>query len=101
MNGGKGGSGGQVKTLERKFTIKNKYGIHARPAALFVKTVSQFDSDISVDRDGNIAAGKSIMGLLTLEGYQGSVIKVVATGTDADEALNAIGQLIDNKFFED
>lgn len=90
-----------METLERKFTIRNKFGIHARPAALFVKTVSKFHSDIQVEKDGNIAAGKSIMGLLTIEGFQGSVINVKATGADAKEALDAIGQLIDNKFFED
>jgi len=101
MSDGTTASGDVVKTLEKKFTIKNKFGIHARPAALFVKTVSQFESDITVDRDGNAAAGKSIMGLLTLEGYQGSVITVTAVGRDAEEALTAIGQLIDNKFFED
>lgn len=79
----------------------NKFGIHARPAALFVKTVSQFQSDITVDKDGNIASGKSIMGLLTLEGYFGSKLKVTATGPDADEALKALQELIENKFYED
>lgn len=90
-----------MKTLTRKYTIKNKFGLHARPAALFVKTVSQFQSDIQVDKEGNIAAGKSIMGLLTLEGYQGSVITVTASGSDAEAALDAVGKLIDARFFED
>ena len=90
-----------MKTVSRKYTIKNKFGLHARPAALFVKTVSQFQCDIQVDKDGNMAAGKSIMGLLTLEGYQGSTITVTASGSDADAALEAIGKLIDSKFFED
>lgn len=94
------GSGAE-KTVARRFTIKNKFGIHARPAALFVKTVCQFQSDITVDKEGNIAAGKSIMGLLTLEGYQGSVITVTATGTDAEEAIEAVAKLVDAKFFED
>ena len=79
----------------------NKFGIHARPAALFVKTVSQFQSDVTVWKDDNMASGKSIMGLLTLEGYFGSTLKVIATGNDADEALDAVGELIENKFFED
>lgn len=87
--------------MQREFKIKNKFGIHARPAALFVKTVSQFQSDIQVEKDGNIASGKSIMGLLTLEGYCDSTIKVTAEGPDAEEALNAVGELINNKFFED
>jgi phosphocarrier protein HPr len=87
--------------MEREFKIKNKFGIHARPAALFVKTVSQFQSDVQVEKEGNIASGKSIMGLLTLEGYCDSIIKVKADGPDAEQALKAIGELIDNKFFED
>lgn len=90
-----------MSTMERQFKIKNKFGIHARPAALFVKTVSQFQSDIQVEKAGNVASGKSIMGLLTLEGYYDSVIKVIATGPDAEHALKAVGELIDNKFFED
>jgi phosphocarrier protein HPr len=90
-----------MNNAERQFQIKNKFGIHARPAALFVKTVSQYQSDVQVEKDGNVASGKSIMGLLTLEGYYESMIKVTATGPDAEEALNAVGELIDNKFFEE
>ena len=100
MSGSQHGADG-TKTVERKFVIKNKFGIHARPAALFVKTVSQFGSDITIKKDDNFAAGKSIMGLLTLEGHQGAIINVTATGNDADAALDAIGKLIDDKFFED
>jgi len=91
----------EMKPVSREFKIKNKFGIHARPAALFVKTVSQFKSDVMVEKGGNIASGKSIMGLLTLEGYCDSMLKVTATGPDAEEALKAVGELIDNKFFED
>jgi len=90
-----------MNSEERQFKIKNKFGIHARPAALFVKTVSLFQSDVQVEKDGNIASGKSIMGLLTLEGYYDSVIKVSAAGPDAGEALDAVQELIENKFYED
>ena len=92
---------GTAKTLEREYKIINKFGIHARPAALFVKTVSKFQSDVTVEKEGMIASGKSIMGLLTLEGYQGSILKVTATGPDAEEVLAEIQNLIDKKFFED
>ena len=92
---------GTAKTLEREYKIINKFGIHARPAALFVKTVSKFQSDVTVEKEGMIASGKSIMGLLTLEGYQGSVLKVIATGPDAEEVLQEIQNLIDKKFYED
>lgn len=90
-----------MKTAQREMKILNRFGIHARPAALFVKTVSQFQSDITVEREEMTASGKSIMGLLTLEGYQGSVLKVTAMGPDADEALNALQELVENKFYED
>jgi phosphocarrier protein len=90
-----------AKSIEREFKILNKFGIHARPAALFVKTVSQFQSDVTVEKEGMMAAGKSIMGLLTLEGHQGAVLKVTATGPDAAEALKAIEDLINKKFYED
>jgi phosphocarrier protein HPr len=90
-----------MKTAQREMKILNRFGIHARPAALFVKTVSQFESDITVEREEMTASGKSIMGLLTLEGYQGSVLKVTAMGPDAEEALNALQELVDNKFYED
>jgi phosphocarrier protein HPr len=89
------------KTIQRDFTIKNKFGIHARPAALFVKTVSRFTSDITVSKDGHSVPGKSIMGLLTIEGYQNSVIRVTANGPDAEAAIAAVASLIDNKFNED
>ncbi|MCZ7592928.1 MAG: HPr family phosphocarrier protein [Kiritimatiellae bacterium] len=87
--------------MTREFTVLNKFGIHARPAALFVKTLSRFQSDVTVERDAMVASGKSIMGLLTLEGYQGSVLKITATGPDAADALDAIGELIARKFYED
>ena len=88
-------------TAVREFKILNKFGIHARPAALFVKTVSRFESEVTVERDNLIASGKSIMGLLTLEGYQGAVLKITATGSDCDQVLDAVGDLFAKKFFED
>ncbi len=93
-------SGGS-RSAVREFKILNKFGIHARPAALFVKTVSRFQSEVTVERDDLVASGKSIMGLLTLEGYQGAVLKVTATGEDCDQVLDAIGELVAKKFFED
>jgi phosphocarrier protein HPr len=93
--------GTAARSAVREFKILNKFGIHARPAALFVKTVSQFQCDVTVEREGMTASGKSIMGLLTLEGYQGSVLKITATGPDAEAALNAVGELIAKKFYED
>ncbi len=92
---------GTAPSVVREFKILNKFGIHARPAALFVKTVSKFQSEVTVERDNLTASGKSIMGLLTLEGYQGAVLRVTATGTDAAAVLDAIGELVAKKFYED
>jgi phosphocarrier protein HPr len=89
-----------VLTLTREFHILNKFGIHARPAALFVKTAGRFTAEITVEKEGLIVSGKSIMGLLTLEGYQGARVKVHATGHDAEAALNALQELFDKKFNE-
>ena len=88
-------------TFTREFKILNQYGIHARPAALFVKTTLSFDADITVEKDGNKVSGKSIMGLMTLEASRGSILKVTAKGTDATEMLNKLQVLIENNFDED
>jgi phosphocarrier protein len=88
-------------SLTRALTIQNRFGIHARPAALFVKTANRFQSDISVAKDGQRVSGKSIIGLMTIEGYQGAILQVTATGPDATEALDAIEDLVQQKFFED
>ena len=85
---------------KKEFTIVNKLGIHARPAAQFVKLANRFESDIFVEKDGEEVDGKSIMGLMMLAAGHGSVILVSANGSDADEALNAIGDLIARKFEE-
>lgn len=87
--------------LVRDFTILNRFGIHARPAALFVKTASQFRSEILVEKDGAVVSGKSIMGLLTIEGAQGSTLRVKARGADALAAIEALAELFAQKFYED
>ena len=87
--------------VERELTVKNQYGIHARPAALLVKTASGFQSEIMLEKDGVSVSAKSIMGLLTMEGHHGAVIKVQAEGPDATQAVDALQDLFDRKFFED
>ena len=92
----------QLPSMAKKdFTILNKLGIHARPAAQFVKTANRFQSDIYVEKDGEEVDGKSIMGLMMLAAGHGSVISVNAEGSDADAALDAIGDLITRKFEEE
>lgn len=85
----------------KDFTILNKLGIHARPAAQFVKTANRFQSDIRVEKDGEEVDGKSIMGLMMLAAGHGSIIAVTAEGPDSDAAIEAVGDLIARKFEED
>lgn len=85
----------------KDFTILNKLGIHARPAAQFVKMANRYQSDIMVEKDGEEVDGKSIMGLMMLAAGHGSVIAVSAEGSDEEAALEAIGDLIARKFEED
>lgn len=86
---------------QREFTIQNKLGIHARPAAQFVKLASKFACDIQVEKDGEEVDGKSIMGLMMLAAGHGSVIQITAQGDDAEKAIDALGELIANKFEEE
>lgn len=89
----------QVRT--RNLQITNKYGMHARPASQFVKLAMKFDSEIIVCKEGTEVSGKSIMGLLTIEGYSGSVLTVTAVGIDAEAAIDALEELVVNKFYEE
>jgi phosphocarrier protein HPr len=84
----------------REFRILNQYGIHARPAAMFVKTASRYEAEVYVEKDGNRVSGKSIMGLMTLQASHGSRLKVVALGRDAEEVLDELQALIESKFDE-
>ena len=91
----------QRKVLTREFVVQNQYGIHARPAALFVKAASRYDSDVFVEKDGNRVSGKSIMGMMTLEASMGSKIVVLIEGPDAEAAMAELQALIEGKFGED
>ena len=82
----------------KDYTITNKLGIHARPAAQLVKTANKFDADITIEKDGEEADGKSIMGLMMLAAGHGCVLTVTTEGTDAEDALAAIGELIERDF---
>jgi phosphocarrier protein len=88
-------------SITKKFKVANQYGIHARPAALLVKAAGKYDCDIFIEKDGNRVSCKSIMGLMTIEGYPGSTMLVSATGADAEKAMAEIEDLFLNKFYED
>jgi len=85
----------------REFRILNRLGIHARPAALFAKTANRFAANIRVQKDGLDVNGKSIMGIMMLAGAQGNIIRILAEGEDAEEALTAIEEIVSNKFGEE
>jgi phosphocarrier protein len=87
--------------MTKDFHVSNKLGIHARPAAMFVKTANRFSCDIFVEKDGERVNGKSIMGLMMLAAGPGSKVTVYANGHDAQQALAEIEILIKRKFDEE
>jgi phosphocarrier protein len=87
--------------MTKDIMVANKLGIHARPAALFVKTANRFTCDIFVEKDGEKINGKSIMGLMMLAAGPGTKLTVHAHGHDAAQALAELETLIRAKFNED
>ena len=87
--------------LQKTFVIKNKLGLHARPAALFVQTSNKFKSRVTVTKNGEEVNGKSIMGLMMLAAEEGSKIIVKVEGEDAKELLARLEELIIKKFDEE
>ena len=87
----------------RQVKVRNKLGLHARPASLFVQTASRFDSDITVTREGGSgpADGKSLMSMLILTAGCGTPLTIVGTGKDAEEAVDALAELVNRGFDED
>jgi phosphocarrier protein len=86
---------------QREMVVTNQKGIHARPAALFVKTAQQFHCDIFVEKDGEMVNGKSIMGLMMLAAGPGSRLTVRAEGTDANKALSELEDLLHSPKFNE
>lgn len=87
--------------MERNFTIQNLLGMHARAAAAFVKVANRFQADVFISKDRQTVNGKSIMGVLMLAAAKGSRVVVRVEGADAEEALQALAELIENKFGEE
>ena len=87
--------------MTKEILVGNKLGIHARPAAMFVKTANRFACDIFVEKDGEKVNGKSIMGLLMLAAGPGTKLTIHAHGPDAHAAIGEIEALIRRKFDED
>lgn len=90
-----------MAAAQSTLVIKNRNGLHARPAALFVKTSNRFQSEIWVEKDGERVNGKSIMGLMMLAAGQGSSLDVFAEGPDAEAVLAELAHLVESKFGEE
>lgn len=83
--------------VEKTVVIKNKQGLHARPAALFVQIANKFDSDISVAKGKTKVNGKSIMGIMMLEAGKGARITITAVGDDAEQAVTDLEKLLSSE----
>lgn len=91
-----------IKEIQREVTVKNRLGIHARPAATFVRLAGTFESEIFVEKDGQAVNGKSVMGLMSLAAGRGSKIRITARGPDAERAIEALVRLIEiDQFYEE
>jgi phosphocarrier protein HPr len=87
--------------ITKELVVTNKLGIHARPAAMFVKTANRFECDIFVEKDGERVNGKSIMGLMMLAAGPGSKLMLFVEGPDAPRAVVELEALLKKKFDED
>lgn len=83
---------------ERRVTVLNELGLHARPAAELVKLAGLFEAEIRVAKDGDSVNGKSIMGVMTLAAECGAELILSAEGADAEEAVTALEKLVANRF---
>ena len=90
-----------MKQASGRYEIKNKLGMHARAAAEFVQLANKYQAEIKVRKGDVEANGKSIMSVLTVAALQGEHIEVAASGGDCEEALKALGGLIDGLFGEE
>ncbi|HET9066694.1 MAG TPA: HPr family phosphocarrier protein [Gemmatimonadales bacterium] len=86
--------------IERVVTIRNEMGMHARPAAQFVRMAATFDATIEIDREGMAVNGKSIMGVMMLAAEYGCDLVLRADGADAEAAVSALAELIERGFGE-
>ena len=93
-------AGSPVAVVRRVATICNQRGLHARAAARFVKTATQFDAEVWVRKNGTEVSGRSIMGLMMLAAAPGTAVELAATGPQAEAAVTALANLIECKFDE-
>lgn len=87
--------------IEREVTVKNQAGIHTRPASMIVRTASQFDADVYIQKDGYEINGKSVIGVMTLAAAQGATLTLIFEGEDEEEAAAAVVNLFEKGFGEE
>ncbi len=80
--------------VKREIVVKNKTGLHARPAAIFVQAANKFESDITIVKEDQKVNGKSIMGLLMLAAEKGTEITIIANGDDAEKAVEELSEIL-------
>src|SRR5438874_5534508 len=98
---GRANHGASSQRIEKEISIVNRLGLHARPAAMFVRVASRYRSEIWVAKEGEEVNGKSIMGLMMLAAGQGSKLRIRCEGPDADKAIEELEGLISTRFNED
>jgi phosphocarrier protein len=91
----------QAQKLEKELAVVNRLGLHARPAAMFVRIASRYRCEVWVGKEGEEVNGKSIMGLMMLAAGQGSKLKIRCDGPDADKAMAELEELVNARFHED
>jgi len=87
--------------VEREVTVRNRAGLHTRPASMLVSTASQFDSEVFLRRDNYEINGKSVIGVMTLAAEQGATLELIVEGEDEKEAADAIAELFEDGFGEE
>ena len=97
----KGSRAAPAQKIEKELTIVNRLGLHARPAAMFVRIASRHRADIWMSKEGEEVNGKSIMGLMMLAAGQGSKLRIRCDGADADKAMEELEELIKAGFNEE
>jgi len=87
--------------IEREVTVRNRAGLHTRPASMIVRTASQYESEIFLRRDNYEINGKSVIGVMTLAAEQGATITLVVEGEDEEKAATALAELFHDGFGEE
>jgi phosphocarrier protein len=90
-----------MKVVETEITLKNKYGLHARPATMLAEAANHYEAEVVIEKGDQVSNGKSIFELMMLAAEMGSQLKIRASGPDAEEAVKALLALVDGKFNEE